>query len=477
MSERAIMLRKERELAKKLAKLEVNEDDSRFDTIYKKKLNEIRDIREKEEYKKLRPSSPKRSSPKRPSPPRKYIPKVVEDLQIRKLNIEVKHALPEYLIKLKQKVDSLDNDNYSIELLEKDIEKDSFIQRAINAEKEALEYKLTVYQKLSKVKWQVEDEREDKMSGEISINLNKVIKDIIKEVNHTLLHLPTIREKREELLNILYDPVNGIVTLQGNSRQNVRLFLIKTIYMFIKVPSFFFNGFINFMLTGSAGSGKTKIANVIAHTMQNLGILIRQNIMVVTKQNLIGQFIGQSGPKTRQVLAQSIEGVLFIDEAYTLTPCPDEKDSAGFSDESVGELINFIDKFIGCIVVIVAGYKDKMNDCFLKFNEGMSRRFPKIIDLSPYSGNDLFQIFETFLSESIDIHKLLTKDQRIYINSMINVLAEKNVFTNQAGDMLNLSKTIGEDAVLYSGKYTEKMILLSFKKFCATKGIEIYSVE
>ena len=60
---------------------------------------------------------------------------------------------------------------------------------------------------------------------------------------------------------------------------------------------------------------------------------------------------------------------------------------------------------------------------------------------------------------------------------MINVLAEKNVFTNQAGDMLNLSKTIGEDAVLYSGKYTEKMILLSFKKFCATKGIEIHSVE
>ena len=57
---------------------------------------------------------------------------------------------------------------------------------------------------------------------------------------------------------------------------------------------------------------------------------------------------------------------------------------------------------------------------------------------------------------------------------MINALAEKDVFNNQAGDMLNLSKTIGEDAVLYSGKYSDKMILLSFKKFCATKGLEIH---
>ena len=301
-----------------------------------------------------------------------------------------------------------------------------------------------------------------------------MINSIIQEVKLNLIKLPSIRQKRDELLNILYDPMNGIVTLRGSSRENVRLFLIKTIYMFIKVPSFFFNGFINFMLTGSAGSGKTKLANVIAYTMQNLGILIRKNVMVVTKQNLVGQFVGQSGPKTRQVLSQSIEGVLFIDEAYTLTPCKDEKDSAGFSSESVGELINFIDKFIGCIIVIVAGYKDKMNDCFLQFNEGMSRRFPKIIDLNPYSGSDLFQLFETFLSDSININKLLTKDQRIYINSMINALAEKDVFNNQAGDMLNLSKTIGEDAVLYSGKYSDKMILLSFKKFCATKGLEIH---
>ena len=469
---RATMLRKERELAKKLTQLEVKENDPNFDTLYKKKLNEIRDAREKIESDKIK-QRPK--SPKRPSPPKKPLvkPKPVEEIEIRKLNIEVKSAIPEYLIKLKKKVDSLDSDNYSVETLEKDIGKDSFIQSAIDAQKEALNYKLVTYQKLAKIKWQVEEEREDHKS-EININLNKMINSIIQEVKLNLIKLPSIRQKRDELLNILYDPMNGIVTLRGSSRENVRLFLIKTIYMFIKVPSFFFNGFINFMLTGSAGSGKTKLANVIAYTMQNLGILIRKNVMVVTKQNLVGQFVGQSGPKTRQVLSQSIEGVLFIDEAYTLTPCKDEKDSAGFSSESVGELINFIDKFIGCIIVIVAGYKDKMNDCFLQFNEGMSRRFPKIIDLNPYSGSDLFQLFETFLSDSININKLLTKDQRIYINSMINALAEKDVFNNQAGDMLNLSKTIGEDAVLYSGKYSDKMILLSFKKFCATKGLEIH---
>ena len=148
------MLRKERELAKKLTQLEVKENDPKFDTLYKKKLNEIRDAREKIESDKIK-QRPK--SPKRPSPPKKPLvkPKPVEEIEIRKLNIEVKSAIPEYLIKLKKKVDSLDSDNYSVETLEKDIEKDSFIQSAIDAQKEALNYKLVTYQKLAKIKWQV----------------------------------------------------------------------------------------------------------------------------------------------------------------------------------------------------------------------------------------------------------------------------------------------------------------------------------
>jgi hypothetical protein len=513
------MLRQERAEAKKQAKLKYKESDDEFDEYYKKILAKIRKEREKAEKEK-KPSpkkpSPKKPSPKKPSPspdsvlkakllekireerekkkqlspkkpspkkaspkkpsPKKASPKLkkADELATIKINLKTERVQGDYLSKLKGEIDSFENDNYSIESLERDIESDSFVKSAIKAQREALEFKLKLYRKLSKTNWQA-DENQKKSDSEISTNLNELIKVLILDIEKELLKpKPTIEEKRYQLLNILYDPDNGIETIQGQSRQNVRLFLVKTIYMFIKVPAFFFNGFINFILTGPAGSGKTKIAGVIAHTMRNLGILLRQNVNMATKQNLIGQFIGQSGPKTRNILAKSMEGVLFIDEAYTLTPCPGEKSSAdAFSHEAVGELINFIDKFVGCLVVIVAGYKTEMNDCFLKFNQGMARRFPKGIDLQPYLSNDMFKIFEKFLSESIDISNTLSEKQRIYIKSVIEALNEQEIFDNQAGDMLNLSKSIGEDAILYGKKYTDNLIMLTFKKFCAAKNIAI----
>jgi len=478
------MLRQERAQAKKQAKEKYKESDPKFDDHYKKILAKIREIREEQEKKKPKSESPltkkdvlKKVGKKSPSPPKKApSPKIKkgDDLATIKINLKTEKAQPDYLSTLKGEIDSFENDNYSIESLERDIESDSFVKSAIKAQREALIFKLKLYKKLSKTNWQADDDQK-KSDSEISTNLNQLIKVLIADIEKELLKpIPTIEEKRYQLLNILYDPDNGIETIQGQSRQNVRLFLVKTIYMFIKVPAFFFNGFINFILTGPAGSGKTKIAGVIAHTMRNLGILLRQNVNMATKQNLVGQFVGQSGPKTRNILAKSMEGVLFIDEAYTLTPCPGEKSAAdAFSHEAVGELINFIDKFVGCLVVIVAGYKNEMNECFLKFNQGMARRFPKGIDLHPYLANDMFKIFEKFLSESIDISTTLSEKQRIYIKSVIKVLNDTEIFDNQAGDMLNLSKSIGEDAVLYGKKYTEDLIMLTFKKFCATKNIAI----
>jgi hypothetical protein len=125
------------------------------------------------------------------------------------------------------------------------------------------------------------------------------------------------------------------------------------------------------------------------------------------------------------------------------------------------------------MVIIVAGYKKKMYECFLAFNEGMARRFPKVIDLIPYNTDDLYKIFENFLADCIDIHSNLTKPQRSYIKGIIDALNTANIFTNQAGDMLNLSKVIGEDAILQGKNYNDKLIKLSFQKFCANKNIAI----
>lgn len=403
------------------------------------------------------------------SPTKSYEkPKSQPRIEAIEIKLKVKKASKDDLEKLNKKIQALELKGFSLSSLDTDLKSDAFVQAAVDAHMKALESKVKIYQKLSKQNWGGNEDNKDGPS------LSKIIQEILiklnKEISQRKAQAPKelIQQKRTSLKSILYDPDNGIATIRGKSREGVRVALLKLIYMFFKVPDFFFKGFINYMITGPAGSGKTKVAAVISHVMQNLGILATSNVTMATKQNLVGQYIGQTGIKTRKLLIESLEGVLFIDEAYSLTPCPGQnKDS--FSEEAVAELINFMDKFIGCMVVIVAGYKKQMHECFLSFNEGIGRRFPKMIDLDNYNTDDLYNIFENFLSESIDIKTALTHQQQVFIKSIIQQLNNEDVFNNQAGDMLNLSKIIGEDAVLNSGEYSNELILLSFQKFCAMK--------
>eukprot|EP00960_Hanusia_phi_P064247 765740-Hanusia_phi.AAC.1 len=399
-------------------------------------------------------------------------PKKTEKLPTIDISLQTKKADQSYLTNLRKIISEEENGGYNTDRFEQDINSDDFVKRALDAHIESLKYKLKNYKKLSKYNWQGYTTNG---GGGFTVDINKKITELMQEIENELKEINenenAVKEKRMQLMNILYDPDNGIATIRGSSRNNIRISIIKLIYTFFKMPTFFFKGFINFMLTGSAGSGKTRVASVIAHTMRNLGILATRNVTFATKQNLIGEYSGQTGPKTRNVLVSSLEGVVFIDEAYTLTPCTGQKDD-GYAEEAVGELINTLDKFIGCFVVIVAGYKEKMYDCFLAFNEGMARRFPKVMDLMPYDSDDLYEIFENFLSESIDVKKVLNREQRIYIKSIISILNKNDLFSNQAGDMLNLSKIMGEDALL-NDDYTEQKIKLSFKKFAANKDIAI----
>jgi SpoVK/Ycf46/Vps4 family AAA+-type ATPase len=428
------------------------------------------------------PKSPPKSDGVKPKPQPTIVKPVKEEvIPITKIELTTSNASDEYIKNIKDAISMAENDTYNLDQLEKDIQNDDFIQKAIQANIEALQYKVKRYTKLASYDWTGGRSKKGMKGGntEIDSNLNKFI-DMMK--NQVTIQLTTlkknpnaIQEKRAALMNILYDPDNGISTIRGKSREGVRIALIKLIYTFIKVPTFFFKGFTNFMITGPAGSGKTKIASVIAHMMQNLGILASNRVIQATKQNLVAQFVGHSGPKTRRLLAKGLEGVVFIDEAYTLTPCPGDANASSnaFSEEAVGEMINFMDKFSGCLVMIVAGYKNKMYDCFLTFNEGMARRFPKTIDLIPYDTDDLYGIFEVFLADSIDIKKTLTKQQRSYMKGIVHALNEAKVFTNQAGDMLNLSKVVGEDAILQGEDYNHDKIKLSFQKFCLSKKVAV----
>lgn len=394
-----------------------------------------------------------------------------------------------YLKSLKSDISKLESSNFTLKQLANDIANDDFVTKAVSAHAFILRDKLATYKKLAKLNWS--DDGAPKpvhgVPGAQKADLNDAITKMIRQIeshNNKWTTMPMsekLQLKRTALTSILVHKDHGISTIKGTSREDVRIMLVKLVYMFIKAPIFFSKGFINFMVTGPAGSGKTKVAGVVAHLFQNLGVLITNNIIMATKQNLVAQYVGQSAPKTRQLLSNGLEGVVFVDEAYSLTPCKSSGNNATkgseFSEEAVVEFINFVDKFAGCMVVIVAGYKQKMYECFLGFNEGMARRFPRMLDFIPYTNEDMIDIFKTFLIESMGgpdiLSQTLSNPSQTYILSIIADLNKFDVFNNQAGDMLNLAKAIAEDAILQQKEYTNERIQLSFKRFCAPKQIAI----
>lgn len=371
---------------------------------------------------------------------------------------------------------TLDND-YTLEMLEKDIAKDEFVRSAIKARRMALEFKMKKYKQLNEIRW-IPDNRK---KGDLEVDMNKVLMDLSRKCEANLTEMKDTSEAellvrtRDSLTNILYDKDNGIAWLYGQSRKEVQQALVRMVYLFLKEPLFYFSGFFNFMITGPAGSGKTKVAGTIAHVLKRLGVLVDGQITYATKNNLVGGFIGQSSNRTRNQLADSLEGIFFLDEAYTLTPCPGQatRSDDSFSSEAVGEFINFVDKFIGCLVVIVAGYEDQMKRCFLAFNEGMARRFPQVIALKSYTVDDLFELFRRALEKKLSVQKYITDDTMGYLKAAITKMDGKGLFNNQAGDMMNLASDVGEDSILMGvDKYnvpSRKPVQGSLQKFATTK--------
>ena len=183
---------------------------------------------------------------------------------------------------------------------------------------------------------------------------------------------------------------------------------------------------------GSSGVGKTALAKVIGYTFSRSGILTTQKVKIVTRSDLIGRYIGQTAPKTRQILMETLEGVLFIDEAYEIHKLDSPRD---FGSEAITEIVNFLDKYLGCNVVIVAGYEDKMKERFFTANQGLNRRFPVQMTLSNYNPVELTSILISFLYQSdIEVNKEIAD----YIYSKVKRLDAK-ALKNQAGSILSLS--------------------------------------
>ena len=150
---------------------------------------------------------------------------------------------------------------------------------------------------------------------------------------------------------------------------------------------------LHMSFTGNPGTGKTTVAMRMAQILHRLGYSRKGHLVAVTRDDLVGQYIGHTAPKTKEVLKKAMGGVLFIDEAYYLYRPENERD---YGQEAIEILLQVMENQRDDLVVILAGYKDRM-DTFFRSNPGMSSRIAHHLDFPDYPAGDLLRIADMML--------------------------------------------------------------------------------
>jgi probable Rubsico expression protein CbbX len=155
------------------------------------------------------------------------------------------------------------------------------------------------------------------------------------------------------------------------------------------------NPSLHMSFTGNPGTGKTSVAMRMAKILHGLGYVRKGHLVAVTRDDLVGQYIGHTAPKTKEVLKKAMGGVLFIDEAYYLYRPENERD---YGQEAIEILLQTMENQRDDLVVIFAGYPSRM-ETFFKSNPGLSSRIAHHLDFPDYDESELLQIADRMLDE------------------------------------------------------------------------------
>ena len=229
------------------------------------------------------------------------------------------------------------------------------------------------------------------------------------------------KTKIEKTLNLLDEELVGLVPVKTRIREIAALLLIDKLRRNLGITSA--NPGLHMSFTGSPGTGKTTVGLKMAEILYQLGYIKKGHLLTVTRDDLVGQYIGHTAPKTKEVLKKAMGGVLFIDEAYYLYKPDNERD---YGSEAIEILLQVMENQRDELVVILAGYKEPM-DKFYESNPGLSSRIANHIDFPDYSTEELLKIAKLMLEEQ---QYQLTPDAENALEKYINKRKEKPLFAN-----------------------------------------------
>jgi SpoVK/Ycf46/Vps4 family AAA+-type ATPase len=237
------------------------------------------------------------------------------------------------------------------------------------------------------------NDKNDKNKENININIEiNNINDLLSliekyplsdkiDYNINMISLHKIKEPLIELNNMI-----GM----KNIKENILYQLLYFIQDMHKIGTNT-NDFMHTIIYGIPGTGKTEVAKIIGKIFANLGILKKGTFKKVTRNDLIAGYLGQTAIKTKAVINESLGGVLFIDEVYSLGNI-EKRDS--FSKECIDTLCEALSDKKDELMVIIAGYEKEINECFFSYNEGLSSRFTWRFNTDEYNSGELYQIFK-----------------------------------------------------------------------------------
>ena len=197
------------------------------------------------------------------------------------------------------------------------------------------------------------------------------IENILGEMDHQLVGLQDVKSRVREICSVLlFDRIRELQELST------------------------LNSSLHMSFTGTSGTGKTSVAENIALVLRNLGYLSKGHITNVTREDLVGQYVGHTAPKTKEKLQEAHGGILFIDEAHHLYKPDNERD---YGSEAIELLLQVMENQRDDLILIFAGGKAKI-DGFFDSNPGISSRIGNHVDFKDYDSNDLIEITKYLLT-------------------------------------------------------------------------------